>query len=31
LAGLMAKASGYGIVGDIKVGLYGSFLGGFLL
>ena len=28
LAGLMMKGSGYGIIGDIVVGLIGSFLGG---
>jgi uncharacterized membrane protein YeaQ/YmgE (transglycosylase-associated protein family) len=31
LAGLMMKGSGYGIIGDIGVGLIGSFLGGFIL
>ena len=31
LAGLMMKGSGYGIIGDIVVGLIGSFLGGLLL
>ena len=28
LAGLMMKGSGYGVIGDILVGLVGSFLGG---
>jgi uncharacterized membrane protein YeaQ/YmgE (transglycosylase-associated protein family) len=31
LAGLMMKGGGYGVMGDIIVGLIGSFLGGFLL
>ena len=31
LAGLMMKGSGYGIIGDIVVGLIGSFLGGLIL
>jgi uncharacterized membrane protein YeaQ/YmgE (transglycosylase-associated protein family) len=30
-AGLMMKGSGYGMIGDIVVGLIGSFLGGLLL
>jgi len=31
LAGLMMKGSGYGILGDIVVGLIGSFVGGLVL
>jgi len=31
LAGLMMKGSGYGIPGDIVVGLIGSFVGGLVL
>jgi uncharacterized membrane protein YeaQ/YmgE (transglycosylase-associated protein family) len=31
LAGVMTKGSGYGILGDIIVGLIGSFLGGLIL
>ena len=30
MTGLMMKGSGYGMVGDIVVGLIGSLLGGFL-
>jgi uncharacterized membrane protein YeaQ/YmgE (transglycosylase-associated protein family) len=31
LAGLTTKGSGYGMLGDVLVGLIGSFLGGFIL
>jgi uncharacterized membrane protein YeaQ/YmgE (transglycosylase-associated protein family) len=31
LAVLMMKGSGYGIIGDIVIGLIGSFLGGLIL
>jgi uncharacterized membrane protein YeaQ/YmgE (transglycosylase-associated protein family) len=31
LAGLMMKGSGYGVIGDIVVGLIGSVLGGVLV
>jgi uncharacterized membrane protein YeaQ/YmgE (transglycosylase-associated protein family) len=31
LTGLMMKGSGYGIVGDIVVGLVGAMIGGFLM
>ncbi len=30
LAGQIMKGSGYGIVGDIVIGIVGSFIGGFL-
>jgi uncharacterized membrane protein YeaQ/YmgE (transglycosylase-associated protein family) len=30
LAGLVMKGSGYGVVGDLIIGLIGAFVGGFL-